>query len=193
MGHYYRSFELGPQPQLFDIIRDQDYQLDNVIALPRSVCEAVVDYLDWPREPGLHVLASRLDPSSASIIHRDYDRASDRNIHWALNVPVLNCDRTWMEWFTEGDLMPMPPVKDTGIFRGYEQVIDPSCAKLAETSEGQLTAYVASNLGWHRVVNQSDQVSWCVSVRYYPLSFKPFKQAVEDAPWLRNIVVKKGT
>lgn len=193
MSPYYRPFELAHQPELLAIIEHVDYSLDNVVALPMNLCLAVVDYLGWPRGPGLHVLASRLDPSSASIIHRDYDRETDHDLHWALNVPVKNCEQTFMEWFTGGTKMPMPPIKDTGIFRGYDHVINPGDASLADSSEGCLTAYVASNNGWHRVVNRSTEVSWCVSVRYYPLSFMPFKQAVEFTPWLRDIVVKKGT
>jgi len=188
MTQYYRAFDLGPQAHILQIIEGLDYGLDQIIALDADRAREIVELLDWPREPGLRVLASRLDPSSASIIHKDWDRDTEQALHWAINVPVANCESTFMEWFTGGTTsMPMPPVKDSGIFRGYEQVINPGDAQLAGSSKGCVSAYVASNLNWHRVVNRSRQVSWCISVRYYPLSFMPFKQALAIAPWLARI------
>lgn len=193
MTGYFRPFGLEPQPDLLAHIEDLNYDLDQVIAIPEDRARAVVSALGWPQGPGLRVLAAKLDPSSASIIHRDLDRATDQRIYWALNVPVKNCEQTFMEWFTGGTHMPMPPVQPTGLFRGYDYAVNPGDAVLAGTSEGCITAYVAANSIWHRVVNRSTEVSWCVSVRYYPLSFVPFKEAAAFTPWLRDIVIKKGT
>ena len=178
---------LGLQPQLLEYIENLDYTSDPVQLVPLDRARAIVDSLGWPSEPGLHILACRLSPGSASAIHQDRNSDGTVGLRWGINVPIKDTWGTWMEWFDpvgEGEYYTIAnPVDGTNV-PALKRASSRCIARSKDSSE---TAYIARNDQWHRVVNMTDRTSWCVSVRYYPLSSEPWDMISAKTPWLRAI------
>jgi hypothetical protein len=187
--HMHRPIRpIGEQAQLLEYIETIDYTSDPVQVVPPDQARAIVDSLGWPHEPGLHILACRLNPGEFSAIHEDRSSDGAHLIRWSFNIPIKDCWGTWMEWFVPismdpehfyeignpGDMAPVPALHKAN-------------ARLFARSKGCETAYVARSDQWHRVVNLTDRVSWCVSVRYYPLSSERWDLVSQQVPWLDAI------
>jgi hypothetical protein len=190
---YFRPIlAIGEQPQLLEYIKDLDYSQDPVVLVPEAQAQAIVDSLGWPRGPGLHVLACRLEPMARSAIHRDVNEDGTSGLIWALNVPIKDSWGTWMEWFAAKGEGPehyyniANPVDGTNV-----PALKRASAKPLSSAKGVDTGYVARNDIWHCIMNYSDRTSWCVSIRYYPLSFESWDQVSRTTPWLAAIA-KKG-
>lgn len=181
--------QLGEQPHLLKHIENLDYSRESVVLVPPGPAQAIVDSLGWPSEPGLHILACKLEPGSGSAIHKDQTADGSAGLEWALNIPVKDCWGTWMEWYASKTTEADNYYTIANPVDGYAvPALKKSDAVFIESSKGCTTAYVAANSSWHRVVNVADRTSWCVSIRYYPLSYERMKLAAARTPWLARIV-----
>lgn len=188
MTMYRQIVALGEQAQLLEFIKNLDYTSDPVQLVPPAPAVAIVESLGWPADPGLHILACRLDPNQYSAIHEDRNMDGSMLLRWSINIPIQDCWGTWMEWFNPVSLDPDNfyyignPVDGTGV-----PALKYSQAQVFSRSKGCDTAYIARNDHWHRIRNIADRTSWCVSVRYYPLSSESWDIISAKTPWLSAI------
>lgn len=115
--------------------------------------------------PITSILVFNLGSGSISLIHKDIDLDNIyANPDFAFNLPLLNCEMTYMKWYEALD------ENDTQIFGGPSAsaktpMIKPENSKCIDESNFSYPQIVKVN-GWHSIENRSEFESKLISIRF---------------------------
>lgn len=120
------------------------------------------------------------DPHVTAPIHVDGD--GSRPVVLAINLPVFNCENTYMYWF---DVPPdqLKFIEDRG--NRYKSLpLDYDWTKITplETLELTKPCMVRINVP-HNIVNDRDTVRAILSIRFNPAPFHMWPESITDSFW----------
>lgn len=120
------------------------------------------------------------DPHVTAPVHVDGDGKNP--VVLALNLPVFNCDNTYMHWFD------VPPeqfsfIEDRGnVYRSLPLDYDWTTLELLDSLELTTPHMVRVNVP-HNIVNEQNANRAIVSVRFNPTPFHMWPEPISDAYW----------
>lgn len=110
------------------------------------------------------ILYFSINPDSYHPIHIDRTMNSTNCVEFALNLPITDCNRVYMNWFenlsnTHDVYYPVNKNHATPI-------LETKNAKTIDTAKLDLPTFVKIN-DWHNVENRSDNVEKIISIRFF--------------------------
>jgi hypothetical protein len=115
--------------------------------------------------PVKSILYFIINPKTISFIHKDIDLDNPANKpNFALNLPLLNCEMTYMKWYEAVD------ESDIEIFGGPSNgaktpMLKSENSKCIDESNSN-HPQIVNVLDWHSIENKSDNDSKIISIRF---------------------------
>ena len=110
------------------------------------------------------ILYFSIKPDSYQPIHIDKTINSSNCVEFALNLPITECNKVYMNWFknlsTTHDLYY--PVNK----KHATPILDIKNAKTIDTTNLNLPTFVKIN-DWHNVENKSESIEKLISIRFF--------------------------